>query len=534
MKYKHIYQKLLIMTLVILIIMIVSEKKMFAVAVRSEVMNVVLNPEIVEYKLNPNTEETYKPSDRKFQRMSSIVQYGSRIYAAWTAGGDTEPHVDNYIVVAYSDDLGHSWVDPYLVIDPLNYQSGDKAQLPSFWINPDGLLFLYYSCNKTGYKTIITQNADAENIMDVKWTEPRINNSGGSYTAPVTLKNGHVLMTTQGSNQSIGPVYLSVNKGSTWQLLSNIQSTAGSDKRFNESQIVELSDGTLMYLARLENPHTTGGLERSYSYDGGANWTETEYNLPYPLRGAGSRISFKKLKNGNLLLVTNDSNSTLRTNLTVFMSEDDGKTWPYKLLLDDREPVSYPDLAEGDDGSIVVIYDAGGNVGSNLAGLCEIRLARFFQSDLKNGSLVEPSSYLRGIISKSDLGKEIIEVKTNFENHLTFVKGTSFSDIIKNLPKTITVKLEDDTNMTFTGKWVSSQFSSENVGTYQFSFESEQWNIKEYQDNYSLLKLYVVIEEETTTENPKNNSIYIIVSSVAVVGVALMGLSIYILRKKKK
>ena len=88
--------------------------------------------------------------------------------------------------------------------------------------------------------------------------------------------------------------------------------------------------------------------------------------------------------------------------------------------------------------------------------------------------------------------------------------------------------------MTFTGKWVSSQFSSENVGTYQFSFESEQWNIKEYQDNYSLLKLYVVIEEETTTENPKNNSIYIIVSSVAVVGVALMGLSIYILRKKKK
>ena len=32
-----------------------------------------------------------------------------------------------------------------------------------------------------------------------------------------------------------------------------------------------------------------------------------------------------------------------RSHLTALLSEDDGQTWPYYLLLDERNEVSYPD-----------------------------------------------------------------------------------------------------------------------------------------------------------------------------------------------
>ena len=42
----------------------------------------------------------------------------------------------------------------------------------------------------------------------------------------------------------------------------------------------------------------------------------------------------------------NHKDFTGRNNLTAFLSEDGGKTWPYTLLLDARSGVSYPDVIE--------------------------------------------------------------------------------------------------------------------------------------------------------------------------------------------
>ena len=43
-----------------------------------------------------------------------------------------------------------------------------------------------------------------------------------------------------------------------------------------------------------------------------------------------------------------------RDHLTAMLSEDEGKTWKYKLLLDERADVSYPDAKEADDGYIYI------------------------------------------------------------------------------------------------------------------------------------------------------------------------------------
>ncbi len=39
------------------------------------------------------------------------------------------------------------------------------------------------------------------------------------------------------------------------------------------------------------------------------------------------------------------------------LSEDDGATWKYSLMIDERDDVSYPDAKEADDGYIYITYD---------------------------------------------------------------------------------------------------------------------------------------------------------------------------------
>jgi hypothetical protein len=46
-----------------------------------------------------------------------------------------------------------------------------------------------------------------------------------------------------------------------------------------------------------------------------------------------------------------------RRELMAFISEDDGKSWSKGLMIDERNPVSYPDAQQTDDGNIHLIWD---------------------------------------------------------------------------------------------------------------------------------------------------------------------------------
>ena len=56
-----------------------------------------------------------------------------------------------------------------------------------------------------------------------------------------------------------------------------------------------------------------------------------------------------------MLMVFHDA--ATRTMLTAYLSVDGGKSWQYKLLIDQRSYVSYPDTIITSDGTIYVIYD---------------------------------------------------------------------------------------------------------------------------------------------------------------------------------
>ena len=145
--------------------------------------------------------------------------------------------------------------------------------------------------------------------------------------------------------------------------------------------IVERKDGSLRMYVR-----TDYGIGAADSFDGGKTFVNGRDS---GLGGPDSRFFIGRLKSGRLLLV-NHADYTRRDHLTALLSEDDGETWPYRLLLDERPKVSYPDAMEGPDGQIYVVYDRDrgyykNSVEEMRASEREILMAKFREEDVIAG-----------------------------------------------------------------------------------------------------------------------------------------------------
>ena len=159
---------------------------------------------------------------------------------------------------------------------------------------------------------------------------------------------------------------------------------------------VELKDGRLWMLVR-----TKYGIGQAFSSDGGLTWSE---GTDSGLGGPSSRFHIRRLRSGRLLLI-NHVNFTKRNNLTLLLSEDDGKTWSDGLMLDARDMVSYPDATEAADGYIYITHDRerGCNKKSAEEAMSyarEVLVSRVTEADILAGKLVDPGSYLGRIASK--------------------------------------------------------------------------------------------------------------------------------------
>ena len=62
-------------------------------------------------------DERYGEKIRRYQGCPTIaVSPGGRIFLGWYSGGWTEPHIENYNLMVFSDDGGETWSDPLIVI----------------------------------------------------------------------------------------------------------------------------------------------------------------------------------------------------------------------------------------------------------------------------------------------------------------------------------------------------------------------------------------------------------------------------------
>ncbi len=317
--------------------------------------------------------------------------------------GNTKEYFGNYALVICSEndtDFGGPIVAAYKAGD---YRCFD----PVLWIDPlNRLWFIWNVMPGEEVYASICEDPDADVLS---WSEEFYIGRGVMMNKPVVLSSGEWLfpiafwkldfykeMRKSGlrSDDIFGSfVYKTSDNGKTFVRLG----FADIRKRsFDEHMVIELENEVLKMLVRTEY-----GIAVSYSYDRGKNWSRGEDSK---LGGPCSRFFIKRLNSGRILLI-NHHNYTGRNNLTAFLSEDDGKTFPYTLLLDERDNVSYPDAIESDDGSIYIVYDRErGCFKHSLqqAYDCarEILTAKITEADIMAGKIVTHGSFLKNVVSK--------------------------------------------------------------------------------------------------------------------------------------
>ena len=345
----------------------------------------------------------YYTENRIWQGISSIeVTPKGRIFVTFYSGGIKE-EIGNYSLLIVSDDGGETFSEPILVAYEDNHRHFD----PCLWIDPDGRLwFTYTKFPDDGLYAVICDNPDGDEIIfgeeffiahDVMMNKPIVLTSG-EWAFPVSVWDWRLAKNFLGfgeDNPDKGTfVYTTADKGKTFVKRGG---TAFEDRSFDEHMLIELKDGTLRMLVRCEK----GFIGVADSKDGGFTWTDC-FDCGY--RGPTSRFHITRLKSGRILFI-NHHDFNDRNNLTAMLSEDEGKTFPYKLLLDERKDVSYPDAKEASDGFIYVTYDRerGGYKKSYAeARECarEILVAKITEEDIINGTLQNKESYVKRIASK--------------------------------------------------------------------------------------------------------------------------------------
>ena len=201
----------------------------------------------------------------------------------------------------------------------------------------------------------------------------------GRMVVPVWLAFGKV----GDHGPSFAATICSDDRGLTWhagEVAMPNQPDLGSP---NEANVAELSDGRVMLIAR-----TAAQPNRklvAFSADGAKGWTKPAFQADLwepvcmasllAVPGKPSALLFSAPRSVGVDKAGKEvpGKRGRRENLTVLLSEDDGRTWPYRRTIE-AGPSAYSDL--GADGtSIYCLYE----------GAAGIRLARFELGALKSG-----------------------------------------------------------------------------------------------------------------------------------------------------
>jgi predicted neuraminidase len=164
----------------------------------------------------------------------------------------------------------------------------------------------------------------------------------------VNLPTGEILLPLYCDTFSIG-LTATTTDGESWK-------TGGAIVGFGGVQpsVAQRKNGELV--AFLRNNGWGGRIPSATSMDGGANWSSPVLT---DIPNSGSSVEAIVLKSGAWLLVANDL-ARGRHRLSAFLSEDEGRTWTRRRILEDLPPgkgaASYPSVLQAGDGGIHVTY----------------------------------------------------------------------------------------------------------------------------------------------------------------------------------
>ena len=470
---------------------------------------------VTEKPVASGTTETYAEKDRQWQGLPTVaITPGGRMWCAWQTGdvieGSDGPN--NYDVMYYSDDQGETWSSEYMIWDVPD--ESIRLADPRLFYDQFGKLWLVLiRGGLKGAYALEMKNPDCENpAQNLEMGEPISWMKAPPAHRPTILSNGYWITPVE-VDADAQQTYICRPNNETgkypWTTTTTQPAVTAfpDNKTFGEAQIIELTDGRLMMLSRL--PKTCGGgMEISYSSDYGTNWTPYKADNGVPYITPSSKFHIQRLESGAILMVTHATTAD-REQLAAYLSYDDGKTYPYMMMLDDTDirgswrdyGVSYPEAAaeQGENGEIYIFYDAG------RYALKEIRMCVVTEEDIKAGKPVTEYCKMRMQVNKLGGYLDYVDTKEDFAQYITVEPGTEKATILEQLPTTVTLIGEDDSELSLTGEWECLAYSKNIEGRYTFEF-SEQVTGKA-QDLYSLLKVYVTVGEESSSEPPGDDPV---------------------------
>jgi sialidase-1 len=263
------------------------------------------------------------------------------------------------------------------------------------WMNPvpvidqsDGTIFLVANLFKQPYKD---GNAP---IWVIKSTD-----EGATWSEPVEITQGtgiHEIGPGAGIQLHTGRLVIQVYDGTIYSDDHGKSWKAGgaAPGEWNETQVVELVDGTLLFSRR--GMHSRRIM---FSKDQGETWSQpvADPDLPDPdCQGSmirytredqgysKNRILFSNPVSGNIGVGSVTSDARGRFNVTVRMSYDEGKTWPVeKTIL--KGPGAYSSMTVFPDGSIGILFETGARYGDFVDHYSKEVFARFTLDWLTDG-----------------------------------------------------------------------------------------------------------------------------------------------------
>jgi sialidase-1 len=341
----------------------------------------------------------------KSYRIPAIVKLPSGHLLAFAEGrvhgaGDFG---DINIVLKRSSDNGKTWGALQTVANYDSLQAGNPAPVvdltdPAF---PDGRIFLFYNTGNNnegevrkgnGLREVwYTTSVDGGNT----WTEPvnittqvhRPNQSkvNPSYNFKEDWRSyantpGHAMQFSEGKYK--GRIFVAANHssgdpqhesrdyrahgfytddhGKTFQLGRSLE-IPGS----NEAIAAALSNNRLMMNVRNQRGDIRARIV-AISSDGGSTWDTTyfDHTLPDPVC-QGSILTIGKKNGKSILAFCNAADTAKRDNLTLRISNNDGKSWDRSYVVDkstkgETDFTAYSDIVQINKNKIGVLYERDG------------------------------------------------------------------------------------------------------------------------------------------------------------------------------
>jgi len=294
-----------------------------------------------------------------------LIAYTQKLPDGSSSGG---------IGARYSNDLGKTWGDEFVLVPAPQPRAKDRYCHPSFLRLADGQLLLSYIYT-AGATPLFGHNYYRRSADDGKtWGDQLIVSPRPAYNIMhndklVQLSSGRIIapfefeLVTSGDDHAgyVSYTFYSDDNGYSWIESKNVVNMLPVEAQ--EPHVVELKDGRIMMLMRTYS----GYVARAYSTDRGESWSEGKPVPELALPPNSSALNVKRIPStGDLLLVRSSGGSSeaprRRTPFVSILSKDDGETWENQRVIagDPENDYGYPSLLFAGDIALISYHQRDG------------------------------------------------------------------------------------------------------------------------------------------------------------------------------